>query len=170
VELLVFSVLIIAVVVILIVSLFYFRGKRIINLSEETIKKIGCQDNQEIEQVVYVSYHGGLPQIPKPQKLAIALSGSYLLFLTIKGRAEKLPFSRWSKVEQFTTLKKHAPKQRSMLLFGPFNNLFSKDQKRHFIVIHYEDCNEQENHVLIEHNDLNQLREIFEKLNAKWKR
>jgi hypothetical protein len=165
----VFSVFVTAVIVLLIMSLIYFRGNRIIEVHEKTIRKIGCQDNQKIEKVAYVSYHGGLPKIPKPQKLALALSESYILFVTNKGQAEKLPFSRWNNVEQFTTQKKHNPIRRSMILQGPINDLFFKDQKRHIIVIHCENCNVQKNHVLIEHNDLNQLREIFEQLSTKWK-
>ncbi len=157
----------VAAVVLTALTILFFRGNKLIRLREEAVRKIGSGDNEAIETLAYVSYHGGLPEIPKPQKLTIALADSYLLLLTNKGEAGKSPFARWRKVEQFTTLRKHDPRQRSMVLWGPFNNVIFKDQKRHFIVINYLDRDGRDNRLLIETGDVKKMKEIFGKLNAK---
>jgi len=148
---------------------FYYRGNRVLKLYEDTLKRIGIEENDQIDQLGYVSYHGGLPEIPRPQKLTIATSGRHLILITNQGEVGRSLFSQCRKIEYFTSFKKGEPKQQSMMIWGPLNPLLFKDQRRHFIVIYYRDSRSQDNHILLEHSKLNELKEIFTKIDARWK-
>jgi len=125
-------------------------------------------EHKEIKEISYVSYHGGVPELSKPQKLTLALSDDELLLVTNKGERATLPMRNWLKLEKFTTSRKHDVKQRSMVLWGPFNNAMFKDQIRHFIVINYRDDQNSnpDNHVLIEHGNQDERDKIFEEINT----
>ena len=92
-----------------------------------------------------------------------------LVLLTSKGQVEALPFSRWREIDKFSTLTKQDPKKRSVILWSPINNLIFADRLRHFIVIKYQDQNDEDNRLLIEYARPDELSEIFEKLKAGWK-
>ncbi len=152
------------------IAVLVHKGNKVVKTQQELINRIAVEDGKVIESLSHVSYHGGFPEIPIPQKVHISLSDDYLILTTNKGEYGKVPFSAWKKVETFTTLRKHDPKDRSMVLFGPFNNLLFKDSARHFIVINYEDSLHQDNHLLIEHKDAKVCEELFHKLDSGFRK
>ena len=106
-------------------------------------------DKTDLEYLDYVSYHGGLPEIARPQKLNIAVSRDYLLLFPNTTRFCKVALGRWHDIETFTTKLKYDPKKQSLILWGPLSHLLHKDMSRHFIVIRYVDTENQENHLLL---------------------
>ena len=146
------------------------KGNKVIKRQQELINQLSASDGTVIEQLCNMSYHGGFPDIPVPQKVHISISDDYLVLVTNKGEYGKLPFSTWKKIETFTSQRKHDPKDRSMVLFGPFNNLIFKDSLRHFIVINYEDKTGSDNNLLIEHKDLKECDELFRKLDSGFRK
>lgn len=88
-----FATFVFALVLVATFSIFYYRGNRILKLREEQLARAGSEDNETVESLGYLSYHGGFPEIPKPQKLTIGIGKSYLMFLTNKGAIGKSPFS-----------------------------------------------------------------------------
>lgn len=158
-----------AIVLVATFSVLFYRGNRILKSREEQLAKIGSEDNEQLESLGCMSYHGGFPEIPKPQKLTLGLGKSYLVLMTNKGVVGKSPLSDWRKIEQFSIVVKADQKQRSMVLWGPLNNLMFKDRQRHFITIKYREPDGQENNILIENENITRLKETFEKLNSRWK-
>jgi hypothetical protein len=165
----VFASFVFTLVLLVTLTVFFYRGNRLMKSREELLERIGSEDNEHLETLGVMSYHGGFPEIPKPQKLTIGLGNSYLVLLTNKGAVGKSPLSCWQNIEHFSILVKHDPKQRSMVLWGPLNNIMFKDRKRHFITIKYEDPDGQENNLLLEYSSKEKLKEIFDKLNSRWK-
>ncbi len=164
-----FASFVFALVLLATFSVLFYRGNKILKSREERLASVGSEDNEQVESLGYISYHGGFPDIPKPQKLTIGIGKSYLVLLTNKGAVGKSAFSSWRNVEQFSILVKHDPKQKSMVLYGPLNNIMFKDRKRHFITIKYQDHDGHENNILLEYGNTDKLKEIFEKLNSRWK-
>jgi hypothetical protein len=152
------------------IALLVHKGNKVVKRQQELIERLATSDGTVIEPLSYVSYHGGFPDIPTPQKVNISLSDDYLVLATNKGEYGKILFSSWKKIETFTSLRKHDPKDRSMVLFGPFNNLLFKDSVRHFIVINHEDSMGQDNNLLIEHKDPKMCEEIFRKLDSGFRK
>jgi hypothetical protein len=152
------------------IAVLVHKGNKVVQRQEKLLKEIGAGDDKVIEPLSIVSYHGGFSELPIPQKLNIAVSDEYLLLSTNRGEYGKLPFRSWKKIEKFTTLRKHDPKDRSMVLFGPFNNLLFKDSNRHFIAINHEDSAGQDSNLLIEHGSVDRLDEIFEKLGSSYRK
>ncbi len=152
------------------IALLVHKGNKVLKTQQELVDRLTIEDGKAIEQLSHVSYHGGFPEIPTPQKIHISLSEDYIVLATSKGEYGKIPFSAWKKVEKFTTLRKHDPKDRSMVLFGPFNNLLFKDSIRHFIAINYEDSRCQENNLLIEHKTAKECEELFLKLDSGFRK
>lgn len=151
-------------------AVLFFYGHQVLKKRKEQLEDIGRREGREIKEVSYVSYHGGLPALPKPQKLTVALSEGCLFLVTDKGEKGRLPMDTWIKVEKFTTLRKHDVKQRSMILWGPFNNVMFKDQIRHFVVINYRGQGDEhpDNNLLIEHGNKDQRDAIFKEINESW--
>lgn len=164
-----FASFVFALVLLATFSVLFYRGNKMLKTREEQLARVGSEDNEHVESLGYISYHGGFLDIPKPQKLTIGIGKSYLVFLTNEGAIGKSLFNSWRNIEQFSILVKHDPKQRSMVLFGPFNNVMFKDRKRHFITIKYEDRDGMENNILLEYGNIDKLKEIFGKLNSRWK-
>lgn len=164
-----FASFIFALVLLATFSVFFYRGNKILKLREEQLEKFGSEDNEKVESLATMSYHGGFPEIPKPQKLTVGLGENYLVFLTSKGDFGKSSLSSWTNVEQFSILVKADSKQKSMVLYGPLNNIMFKDRQRHFITIKYQDRDGQENNILLEYGNAEKLKEIFEKLKSRWK-
>jgi hypothetical protein len=148
------------------IAFLVHKGNKVVKRQQELIDQLAARDGTTIERISCVSYHGGFPEIPTPQKVNISLSDGYLVLATNKGEFGKIPFSSWKKIESFASLRKHDPKDRSMVLFGPFNNLLFKDTMRHFIVINHEDSMGQDNNLLIEHKDPKICEEIFRRLDS----
>ncbi|MFB3924757.1 MAG: hypothetical protein ACE14T_01775 [Syntrophales bacterium] len=164
--------MIIAVIVLgMTFTVLFFYGHRVLKIRQKQLEEIGRAEHEEVREISYVSYHGGLPELPKPQKLALALSNGNLFFITNKGERAKLPMDNCLKIEKFSTLRKHDVKRRSMVLWGPFNNIMFKDHIRHFIAINYRDgrSGSSDNNVLIEHADQDQRDVIFEEISESWK-
>lgn len=150
-------------------GVLFFYGHRVLQKRKKKIEEIVQNEDQNVREISYVSYHGGLKTLPKARKLTLALSGSALFLVSDKGEKAKLSMQDWLKVEKFTTSRKHDVKQRSMVTWGPFNNVLFKDQIRHFIVINYRDENgNPDNNVLIEHGNKDQRDDIFREINTAW--
>ncbi len=156
--------LIIGSVSVLTFLIIIYRGNRQIKCRDTILENMARIDNNEIEHIGYVSYQGGYPPIPKPQKLNIALSDDYLLMVTKEGIKGKVDYSRWIKCDKFTTKKNPDLRGKSVVLWGPFLGIFLKPKIRHFMVINYLDVNREENNILIECKDLSELDLINEKL------
>ncbi len=158
------------IVLLMTFAVLFFYGHRALKKRRERLEEIGRSEGREIKEVSYVSYHGGLSVLSKPQKLTVALSDGCLLLVTNKGERATLPMDTWLKLEKFSTLRKHDVKQRSMILWGPFNNVMFKDQVRHFIVINYRDPegDHPDNNLLIEHGSQDQRDAIFKEINESW--
>jgi hypothetical protein len=154
--------LIIAALILLVLGALCLRGTRILKERNEKFQALGEQHGKEIDILGNVTYHGGFPRIPKPQKLTAALTDSDLVLQAGKGQVEVLPFSSWLKIDKFTTKVKDDPKRKSIILWGPFQSLASSNRKRHFITVQYRDRDDQDNHILLEIADLDGLRTIFD--------
>ena len=148
---------------------FGYRGKQALQRRESFFKRIREIDKTELEYLGSISYHGGLLEIPKPQKLNIAVSRDYLLLFSNTTHFGKVAFGRWHAIETFTTKRKQDPRKQSLVLWGPLSHLLHKDMVRHFIVVHYTDTENQENHLLFEHPEQERLKEIYERLSSAYK-
>ena len=146
-----------------------YRGKQVLQRRKSFFQHISEIDKTEPEYLDYISYHGGLPEIPKPQKLHIAVAKDYLLLFSNPTLFCKVVFGRWHGIETFTTKRKHDPKKQSLVLWGPLSHFLHRDIVRHFIVIHYIDVENQENHLLLEHPNPERLQEIYERLSSAYK-
>ena len=157
----------IAVVVFFAVSaVLVYRGHQVIKLRESLLHK-AAKAGGPVEQLAYVSYHGGFPEIPTPQKLVIAASREHLFLVTNKGEVGKSSFAYWNKLEKFTSLKKQDYKQQVSFLWNPLC-FIQNEKKRHFLVIHYSDSRNQDSYMLFEHNDPNKMNGIFDSLKRKF--
>jgi len=164
------KVLLVCAVVVAYLGFVGYRGKRALRRRESLFQHIREIDKTELEYLGYISYHGGLPEIPKPQKLNIAVSKDYLLLFSNAARFGKVAFDRWHEIETFTTKRQQDPGKQSLMLWGPLYHLLQKkDMVRHFIVVHYTDAENQENHLLIEHPNQERLKELYERLSSAYK-
>ena len=125
------------------------RGKQALKRRKSFFQHIRAIDKTELEYLGYIPYHGGLPEIPEPRKLNIAVSRDYLLLFSNTVHFGKITFSRWHAIETFTTKRKQGAGKQSLILWGPLNHLPRRDMVRHFIVIRYIDRENQENHLLL---------------------
>jgi hypothetical protein len=141
-----------------------YRGNRTLRRRELFLQHMREIDNTELEYLGYISYHGGLPEIPKPQKLNVAVSKDYLLLFSNSTSFSKVAFDRWHSIDTFTTKRKQDPRKKSLILWGPYTHLLHKDVLRHFIVIPYVDLENQENHLLLEHSSSEGAKELWERL------
>ena len=160
--------LIVLAILVTAIGALFFRGNRILRLREETWKKLEAQSGKKVDVLGVVDYHGGFPQIPKPQKLTVALTDDEIVLRTRKGQEEVLSYGLWKKIEKFTTLTKQDPKKKSLVLWGPLSNLLFADRRRHFIVVKYQDRNDQDNNLLTEYGTPDQMNASFEKMNDGW--
>ncbi len=163
------TVLVVCAIAVACLGFFGYRGKQALQRRESFFQHIRETDKTELEYLGYISYHGGLPEIPKPQKLHIAVSRDYLLLFPNTTRFGKVAFDRWREIETFTTKRKQDPRKQSIVLWGPLSHFLHKDIVRNFIVIHYIDAEDQENHLLFEHPDPERLKEIYERLSSAYK-
>ncbi|MGO9376293.1 MAG: hypothetical protein ACLQBD_29950 [Syntrophobacteraceae bacterium] len=163
------ALLVCAIVVVACLGFFGYRGKQALQRRKSFFQRISEIDKTELEYLDYISYHGGLPEIPKPQKLNIAVAQDYLLLFPNATRFSKVAFGRWHDIETFTTKLKHDAKKQSLVLWGPLSHLLNRDIVRHFIVIHYTDAENQENHLLLEHPNPERLKELYERLSEAYK-
>jgi hypothetical protein len=163
------ALLVCATVVVAYLGFFGYRGSQALKRRKSFLRRISEIDKTELEYLDHISYHGGLPEIPKPQKLNIAVAQDYLLLFTNATRFCKVAFGRWHDIETFTTKLKHDPKKQSLVMWGPVSHLLHRDRVRHFIVIHYIDAEDQENHLLLEHPNPEWLKELYERLSSAYK-
>jgi hypothetical protein len=156
--------LIVVAMILLILGVMYLRGSRILKERNEKLQIMGEQHGKELDILGNVTYHGGFPRIPKPQKLTAALTDSDLVLLTGKGQVEVLPCSIWLKINKFSTQAKSDPKKRSIILWGPLQDMVSVNRKRHFIAVQYREQDDWDNHILLEIADPDGLRTMFNAL------
>jgi hypothetical protein len=154
--------LIIATLILLVFGVMYLRGSRILKERNEKFQAIGEERGKEIDILGNVTYHGGFSRIPKPQKVRAAMTDSELVLQTGKGQIEVLPCSDWLKIDKFTTQAKGNPERRSIILWGPFQNMVSANRKRHFIAVQYREQDDPDNHILLEIANLDRLSTIFD--------
>jgi len=74
--------LLVCAVTVTCLGFFCYRGKRVLQRRKSFFQHISEIDKTELEYHGYLSYHGGLPEIPKPQKLNIAVSKDYLMLFS----------------------------------------------------------------------------------------
>lgn len=160
--------LIMAAAVMLSLLILFYRGNKKLAFNKTVLENTARINHIDINNMVNVSYHGGYPHIPKPQKMYIGLSDEYLLLLTNEGATGKIYFDKWNKIDKFTIRKEPDLKGRSIVLWGPFVSLLNKASIRHFVFVNYQDINGQENNILIEHNDISKVQEIFERFSTSW--
>jgi hypothetical protein len=163
------ALLVCTIVVIACFAFFGYRGKQALQRRKSFLQHISEIDETELEYLDYVSYHGGLLEIPKPQKLNTAVAQDYLLLFSNPTRFHKVAFGRWLDIETFTTKPKHDDNKQSLVLWGAWSHLRHGDIVRHFIVIHYIDAENQENHLLLEHPNPERLKDLYERLSAAYK-
>lgn len=163
------ALLVCAIVVVACLGFFGYRGSHALKRRKSFLQHICETGKTEVEYLDYISYHGGLPEIPKPQKLNIAVAQDYLLLFSNETRVCKVAFGRWHDIETFTTKLKHDPRKQSLVLWGPLSHLLHRDIVRHFMVIHYIDTEDQENHLLLEHPNQERLKELYERLSSAYK-
>ena len=144
-----------------------YRGHKTLKRRDSFLRQLRETDKTELQYLDLVSYHGGLPEIPKPQKLHIAVTKDYLLLFSSPQRFCKVAFGRWRSIETFTTKPKQAPVKQSLLFWGPLVQLLNKEMLRHFIVIHYMDSENQVNNLLIELSSREKAEEVYEKLRSE---
>lgn len=161
--------LIIASVTVLVFFIIIYRGNKQMKLRDTILENMARIENAEVEHIGYVSYHGGYPQIPKPQKLNIALSDEYFLMVTNEGIRGKINYVRVKKCYKFITKKTPDLRGKSVVLWGPFLGIFMKPKIRHFVVVNYLDVNREENNILIECKDNTELGIINDKIQKSWK-
>jgi len=164
------TVLLVCAVVVAYLGFLGYRGKQALRRRESFFQHTCEIDKTELEYLGYISYHGGLPEIPKPQKLNIAVSKDYLMLFSQATRFGKVAFDRWHEIETFATKSKQEAVKQSLMLCGPLPHLLhKKEMVRHFIVVHYTDAENQENLLLIEHPNQERLKELHERLSSAYK-
>jgi hypothetical protein len=164
------TVLLVCTVVVAYLGFLGYRGKQALRRRDSFFQHIREIDKTQLEYLGYISYHGGLPEIPKPQKLNIAVSKDYLMLFSKTTRFGKVAFDRWHEIETFATKPKQEAVKQSLMLWGPLTHLLhKKDMVRHFIVVHYTDAENQENHLLIEHPNQERLKVLYERLYSAYK-
>lgn len=146
-----------------------FRGNKIIKARDRLLKENTRIENIDDKDVYYLSYHGGIPRISKPQKLYIALTNKYILFFNDKGAKEKIFFESCSKIDQFVTSHKPDLKGKSIVLWGPLAGLFLTVKFRYYIIIEYMDINYEKNNILFECNS-NNHKLLYEGINSSYRK
>ncbi len=152
----------------LIFLIIIYRGNQQVKRRDTVLENVARIENCEIEHIGYFSYHGGYPQIPKPQKMNIALADDCFLMITNEGIKGKVDYARFKKYDKFTTKKNPDLRGKSVVLWGPFIGIFLKPKIRHFMVINYLDINNEHNNILLECKDVNELEMLNEKLKNRW--
>lgn len=140
------------------------RGDKKVKDKKKIFEEIKLKMKISAEILAFLSYHGGVPLIPKPQKLNVALADDGLLLFTNQGASGKIDFSCCKKVEKFSTRKNPDLKGKSIVLWGPFVGLFLRPKIRHFIVVKYKDMRGLENNLLLEAGDNKELESVFRKI------
>lgn len=156
--------LIIGGAVLLSLIILTIRGDKKVKEREKIFEEIKSKEKTSAEILAFLSYHGGFPLIPKPQKLNIALADDGLLLFTNQGVSGKVEFSCCKKLEKFSTRKNPDLKGKSIVLWGPFIGLFLKPKIRHFIVLNYEDMRGLDNNLLLEASDNKEQENVFRKI------
>ncbi|EHQ89413.1 hypothetical protein [Desulfosporosinus youngiae] len=150
-------------IAIIVIGWTWYRGNNMIKSRESLICEITRVGNINAKDIYYLSYHGGVPAIPKPQKLNIAIANQYILLFNDKGDNEKIYFRSFRKIDKLTTRKGPNLKGKSIVLWGPFVGLFLQVKLRYFIIIEYLDSNNQNNNILFE-CDLKGHKDLYDKI------
>ncbi len=156
-------------IIFLMLIVMFLRGHQIAKAKEKMVERVTKVENDRAQILGYLPYHGGLPSIPKPQKLNIATTNDSLLLFTNEGVSEKVIYEKCKKVEKFTTRKSPDLKGKSIVLWGPFVGIFLKPKIRHFIVLNYQDGHHKENNLLLETDSKTEQDKIYEKIYAAFR-
>ncbi len=128
----------------------WYRGNKMIKSRESLIRENTKLENIDHKDIYYLSYHGGIPSIPKPQKLYIAIANQHILFFNDKGDNEKVYFESFRMIDNVVTRKNPNLKGKSIVLWGPFIGLFLTVKIRYYIIIEYIDSKNNDNNILLE--------------------
>lgn len=159
-------------IIIIIASVCFFRGHRKIDEYEKF--KQSLKDNNNLTHVIEnLAYHGGLPSMPKIQRLNAGLSRKDLVLYDYHGNWSKIQWSVVKNIEKIRTGSGSKSKPYDYSLWGSllpmFGPMFRKREGRYFIAINYIDCDQDDNHLLLECTDLSQQTEVVNVLNDTWK-
>jgi len=160
--------LVVAGVGLLTFLMLFLRGNKLLVEREKLLEKLGKEDGTSVEHLAVVSYHGGYPPLPKPQKLNIAVSDQYMVLMNRNGEIGKINFNTWADIDKFTTRKNPDMKGKSIVLWGPMVGIFLRPKLRHFVVVNYTDVNDCDNNLLIELPNEEEMRKTFDRLSAAW--
>jgi hypothetical protein len=162
------EVILIGIAVLTLFTISFLKGRskmREVELMDQHIAK-----KYQIEELLGpVSYHGGLPAMPRPAPLKVGLAGSALLLYSPKGEAETIPYQRIKKIEHFTTCTKANLKNKSVVLWGPFAPMIFRDKYRHFTLVKYIDIDNDENNLLLELKDKGACQSLANRLTSFWR-
>lgn len=127
----------------------WYRGDRLMKARERLLNETTRIESIPDKDVYNLSYHGGIPEMPKSQKLSIAFTNEYILLFNDKVK-QKVYFSDCNKIEKIVTRRDPDLKGKSIILWGPFVGFFLKVKFRYYIVIEYNDSINNSNNILLE--------------------
>jgi hypothetical protein len=153
----------IIIAIVVVCGFAYYRGYRNLQAITRLNDRI-AKEYHIVEQLGSVSYHGGLPQLPKPVALKVGLASDSLVIYTTKGASDCVGFERIRKVDRFTTRRKADLRHQSVVLWGPLAPMVFKDKIRHFMVINYLDVNNDENNILFESRSAAMCQGLYKKI------
>ncbi|MDR7868235.1 MAG: hypothetical protein RIN56_15670 [Sporomusaceae bacterium] len=156
-----------AVAFVIVLIALYYIGKRKQMQTKCVDDKVLTEVNNA-KVIGRIIYHGGMPQMPKPSSLAAGVLPDSLLLWNHRGEKAIINFARWIQCEKLTMELR--PNTRGLLitLLGPLVFLFTKHKIRHFIVIKYLDCNDEENNILFECNGETNQQHVYDILHNSW--
>lgn len=128
----------------------WYRGNKTIKFRESLIRENTKLENIDDKDIYYLSYHGGIPSIPKPQKLYVAIANQYILFFNDEGNSVKICSESFRMIDNVVTKKKPNLKGKSIILWGPFIGFFLTVKLRYYIIVEYIDSNNHDNNILLE--------------------
>lgn len=146
----------------------FLRGYR--KLKE--LERIDEQVHQEhclLEVLGWVSYHGGVPLLPRPTSLKLGIASDCLVLYDARGGSGRVDFASIKKVDSFATLTKPNLKNKSVVMWGPLAPMLFRAKSRYFVVISYQDINGEDNNILLESQNAEQSTFLFEKVNGAWR-
>jgi len=115
-----------------------------------------------------VIYQGGFPEMPKPARLSIALTGSYLILFDKKGASGRIEYDRFRKIDKFTSSKPNT-KRYSLMAWGPLAMLLNRPTYQHFIVVSYTDIDNEYNNMVFQIKTGEKMNEYFESIQRYFK-
>lgn len=142
----------IGLVVIICLAIIYYIGHRKRTSHLDMIKRTAASMIREHQADFFgiITYHGGLPELPKPCFLYLGLGKDAIVFYTGENFAAKVPFASCANMEKFSVKAKAGNFMKSTVILGPLVPYLFKDKIRYFVSVEYKDSNHEENNILFE--------------------